>query len=96
MTLPLPAPSLILSKQEPNVGNPLGREAWRTYRVGEGHQEGGAKTEGSPAAGPSPTGLVAGPEAQDRETLPSSPLGEAADDTAPDSSLLFPADKMVG
>ena len=52
-------------------------------------------TEGGPAAGPSFTGLAAGPEAQDGETLLSPPLGEAADDTAPDSSPLFPVDNMV-
>lgn len=52
-------------------------------------------TEGGPAAGPSPTGLTAGPAAQDGETLLSPPLGEVADDTAPDSSPLFPVDDMV-
>lgn len=56
-------------------------------------------TEGGPAAGPSPTGLAAGPEAQDGETLPSPPLGEAADDTAPDSSPIVPSrrhGKLIG
>lgn len=56
-------------------------------------------TEGAPAAGPSPMafiGLAAGPEAQGRETLLSPPFGEAAGDTAPDSSPLFPVDSVAG
>lgn len=52
-----------------------------------------------PAAGPSPTaftGLAVGPEAQSRETLLSPPFGEAAGNTAPNSSPLFRGDRVAG
>lgn len=53
----------------------------------------------SPAARPSPTaftGLAVGPEAQGREALLSPLFGEAAGDTAPDSSPWLPGDRVAG